>query len=354
MFKLFVGGFSPETPASELKAFFSRLGKVTGFTIIFDKKTKASRGYGFLTCENKSTQEYILGLKTVDFYGRTIEINKAVDKSNEVPSDIKTKTLRKLFIGGLSPSTDSESLSKYFQKYGDLVTAYVILDPDTKASRNFGYVEFATVEGADAALRENPHTLHSRKITVERKKGEKIHSKDQTNQPKSKMNSKGKEKGTTKNSSPSRPLHNSEYKIKDPIGFNKKRADLNTSTGHHSDTQDSFKRHGVKKVDAGQGNLKDASLIEGSSKAKRARQPREEMPQTKATCSSKFMGNWAQSFYDYLVVVQKSESWQSHMADSDNITFHRQSNSKTPLPLMASSGTIHPRFPRGVGRAIGS
>lgn len=350
MFKLFVGGFPPETSALELKSFFSRFGKIAGFTIIFDKKTKASKGYGFLACEAKKTQEHIFGLKMVQFNGRTIEINKAVDKSNDVPSDIQTKALRKLFIGGLSPTTDSDSLYNYFHQYGELITAYVILDPDTKASRNFGYVEFASVDGADAALSESPHTLHSRKITVERKKGEKNQTKlpNKTNIP-SKIKEK-KEKKSSKVSAPNCVKQNKEFKVKDSIGPNLKQTDPTASDGFHSDTHDSFQNHGIKEVDVGIGKQRDPSFFEDYNQVKRTKQSCEEIPLHKTSgSSSKFMGNWTQNFYEYLQVLHKSESWHSHIADTSNISFNKQHRSRVHRMNHFPSG-----FAIGWSRAIGS
>jgi hypothetical protein len=49
---------------------------------------------------------------------------------------------RKVFVGGLNPSTSTEDLSEYFSKFGVVSHACVITDSNSKASRGFGFVEF--------------------------------------------------------------------------------------------------------------------------------------------------------------------------------------------------------------------
>ncbi len=316
MFKLFVGGFSPETSAAELKAFFGKFGKVTGFTIIYDKKSKASKGYGFLTCEAKKTQEHILALKTVEFRGRMIEINTAVDKSNDVPSDIQSKALRKLFIGGLSPATDSEALTKHFQRFGPIVTAYVILDPDTKTSRNFGYVEFGTVEAADAALAEKLQILHSRKITVERKKAdEKILKNNDKAKPSDKRATKKAPIAHERAAGPKR----SQSK---PATPDYKKTDLSASDGHKTDSQDCSLRYDIKVLDVSGQN----GRLEPPKKLSRPYQKPvypfgESSPCSGNGCSVSRV-HPTHSFYEHLVVLKKSESWANHTSDSNNLFFN--------------------------------
>ncbi len=60
----------------------------------------------------------------------------------------------KLFIGGLSFSTSSERLRELFSQVGGVESATVVTDRDTGRSRGFGFVEMATAEEADAAVKK--------------------------------------------------------------------------------------------------------------------------------------------------------------------------------------------------------
>lgn len=78
---------------------------LNSFVIVYDKLTLASRGYGFVNCENAKTCNRILEEKNHVIKGRVVEITKALKKNGDIPKDIKSKGFRKLFVGGLSPIT---------------------------------------------------------------------------------------------------------------------------------------------------------------------------------------------------------------------------------------------------------
>ena len=74
----------------------------------------------------------------------------------------------KLFVGSLPFSTSSETLHRLFAEAGTVESATVVTDRDTGQSRGFGFVEMATAEEADAALKKlNGHSLDGRQLTVE-------------------------------------------------------------------------------------------------------------------------------------------------------------------------------------------
>ncbi|KAK2120888.1 Heteroproteinous nuclear ribonucleoprotein A1 [Saguinus oedipus] len=75
--------------------------------------------------------------------------------------------LRKLFIGGLSFETTDESLRSHFEQWGTLTDCVVMRDPNTKRSRGFGFVTYATVEEVDAAMNARPHKVDGRVVEPE-------------------------------------------------------------------------------------------------------------------------------------------------------------------------------------------
>nr|XP_044988133.1 heterogeneous nuclear ribonucleoprotein A1-like [Jaculus jaculus] len=66
---------------------------------------------------------------------------------------------RKLFIGGLNFETTEEGLRSHFERWGTLTDCVVMRHPDTKRSRGFGFVTYATVEEADAAMSARPYKV---------------------------------------------------------------------------------------------------------------------------------------------------------------------------------------------------
>jgi len=74
----------------------------------------------------------------------------------------------KLFIGGLSFSTSSERLREVFAEVGSVESAAVVTDRETGRSRGFGFVEMATAEEGEAAVKKfNGHEVDGRTLTVQ-------------------------------------------------------------------------------------------------------------------------------------------------------------------------------------------
>jgi len=75
---------------------------------------------------------------------------------------------QKLFIGGLAFSTSTERLREVFAQAGVVESAAVVMDRETGRSRGFGFVEMATAEEADAAIKQfNGQELDGRRLTVQ-------------------------------------------------------------------------------------------------------------------------------------------------------------------------------------------
>ncbi|KAL8240414.1 hypothetical protein R6Q59_013769 [Mikania micrantha] len=60
-------------------------------------------------------------------------------------------THTKVFVGGLAWETDSEALHRYFEQFGEILEAVVIIDKYTGRSKGYGFVTFRDAEAADRA-----------------------------------------------------------------------------------------------------------------------------------------------------------------------------------------------------------
>lgn len=56
-----------------------------------------------------------------------------------------------LFVTGIHPRLTESDISRLFEKYGDVESCSIMVDPHTKESRGFGFVKMVTAEQADAA-----------------------------------------------------------------------------------------------------------------------------------------------------------------------------------------------------------
>lgn len=73
----------------------------------------------------------------------------------------------KLFIGSLPWSVNDDDLREAFAPHGNVVSANVVTDKDTRRSRGFGFVEFENESEATAAIQAlNGSDLKGRNIIV--------------------------------------------------------------------------------------------------------------------------------------------------------------------------------------------
>jgi RNA recognition motif-containing protein len=73
----------------------------------------------------------------------------------------------KLFIGSLPWSVNDAELKSLFEPYGNVQSAKVITDKQTRRSKGFGFVEFETEAEASAAINAlNDTEIKGRKIVV--------------------------------------------------------------------------------------------------------------------------------------------------------------------------------------------
>lgn len=73
----------------------------------------------------------------------------------------------KLFVAGLAYTMTDNDLRDMFAEYGDVTSAQVITDRDTRQSKGFGFVEFATdAEGQAAIAALDKKEIDGRPLTV--------------------------------------------------------------------------------------------------------------------------------------------------------------------------------------------
>jgi RNA recognition motif-containing protein len=74
---------------------------------------------------------------------------------------------KKLYVGNLAYSTTQDQVRELFAQAGEVAEVTLITDRDTGRPKGFGFVEMATEEGAQEAIRRfNGTSLDNRSLTV--------------------------------------------------------------------------------------------------------------------------------------------------------------------------------------------
>jgi RNA recognition motif-containing protein len=83
--KLYVGGLPYSTTSDSLKDGFAKAGAVISASVISDKMTGRSRGFGFVEMEDADAARAIEMLDGKDFEGRKINVSEARPMAERPP-----------------------------------------------------------------------------------------------------------------------------------------------------------------------------------------------------------------------------------------------------------------------------
>ncbi|MBZ5532015.1 MAG: RNA-binding protein [Acidobacteriia bacterium] len=81
--KIFVGNFSFSTTESDLRSLFEPYGNIESASVVTDRQTGRSRGFGFVEMNDKGEAEKaIAALNGKEVGGRTLNVNEARPKTD--------------------------------------------------------------------------------------------------------------------------------------------------------------------------------------------------------------------------------------------------------------------------------
>jgi len=83
--KLFVGGLPWATTSDDLNQLFAQAGAVTSATVISDKMTGRSKGFGFVEMSDEDANKAISMFNESDFGGRKLVVNEARPMTPRAP-----------------------------------------------------------------------------------------------------------------------------------------------------------------------------------------------------------------------------------------------------------------------------
>lgn len=91
MIKLYIGNLRWEVTEQQLGDFFSQVGLVESATIILDRETGRSRGFGFVVMKDEEGAREALKLNGTNFEGRAIIIREAQPEAGKEYTETGTK-----------------------------------------------------------------------------------------------------------------------------------------------------------------------------------------------------------------------------------------------------------------------
>lgn len=161
---VYVGNLDEKINEELLWELMLQMGPVVNVHIPKDKVSGKHLGYGFVEYRGEEDAEYAMKvMNMIKLYGKPLKINKASQDKKVI--DVGAN----IFIGNLDPEVDEKLLYDTFSAFGGITqTPKLMLDPDTGASKGYGFVSFDSFEASDMAIEcMNGQYLCNRPIIVQ-------------------------------------------------------------------------------------------------------------------------------------------------------------------------------------------
>jgi len=176
--KLFIGGLSWQTTEDGLREYFRKYGVMEDVALMVNKHTGQPRGFGFVRYRDPASAQLVLSERhTLD--GRVVDVKLAVPKGvaplprnpnaghPKAHGGAPAGDVKKIFVGGLTQEARDDDLRKYFEPYGNIIDAVVMMDRGTQRSRGFGFVTFDDPSAVARAM-SMTHTILGKAVEVKR------------------------------------------------------------------------------------------------------------------------------------------------------------------------------------------
>ena len=143
---------------------FVQAGPVANVYVPKDRVTNEHQSYAFVEYQGEDDADYAVRvLNMIKLHGKPMRVNKASSaerKNDDVGAN--------LFVGNLDPELDEKLLYDTFSAFGVVTqTPKIARDPETGASRGFGFVSYDSFEASDAAIEAmNGQFLCNRAVSV--------------------------------------------------------------------------------------------------------------------------------------------------------------------------------------------
>ncbi|OCK82098.1 RNA-binding domain-containing protein [Lepidopterella palustris CBS 459.81] len=167
---LYVGNLFFEVTEDQLQRVFSRFGRISKTTMVYDTRG-LSRGFGYVTFEEQSDATAAMeNLNQQVFEGRrmNVQYHKArIHESNRAFTSGAPPS-KTLFIGNMSFEMSDKDLNDLFRDIRNVMDVRVAIDRRTGQPRGFAHADFVDIQSAEKAkeVLENKE-IYGRRLRVD-------------------------------------------------------------------------------------------------------------------------------------------------------------------------------------------
>lgn len=159
--KLFVRGLGWDITVESLKAVFVQYGEIEECSVIKDKQTGKSKGYGFVTFKHMDAARRALKEPSKKIEGR-VTVSQLASVGPSVPSNDQTG--RKIYVGNVPHDLSAEKLLSVFSQYGDIEEGPLGFDKVSGKSKGYALFVYKSADSAKKALKDPSKTIDGHQV----------------------------------------------------------------------------------------------------------------------------------------------------------------------------------------------
>lgn len=153
---LFLGGLPSDLTVDDLKQYFKELLSPSQLSINMPRRRskatgkRVNKGFAYIKVNSSADADLVI-MHEHYFQGRKIDVDYAYDKS-EKGSKGEELHKKRVCIKSIPRGTSDNDLFRLFSHYGEVIKAYLILEPGSNKRKDYGYVHFKTAEDSVRVL----------------------------------------------------------------------------------------------------------------------------------------------------------------------------------------------------------
>eukprot|EP00884_Botryococcus_braunii_P011478 jgi/Botrbrau1/20330/Bobra.0006s0011.2 len=157
--KLVILGLPWETTEETFQQYFQQFGTVEEATIMKERNTGKSRGFGFVVYYDPADAARVVEREHV-VDGRRCEAKYAEPRG-------AGQRCSRIFVARIHPSVTDSEFREYFAQFGSVQDAYMPREASKLGHRGIGFVTFASPDAVEK-LMASRHTLKGQELAVDR------------------------------------------------------------------------------------------------------------------------------------------------------------------------------------------
>jgi len=175
-------GLNDDISDDDLRSFFMHFGAVTEIRQHRWEDSGRKKGFGYIEFQDEEAADAACGVHKV--LGVMLEVKPystssartgnsgggqgggsfapSAKRSRGEPRDPEDEVMRKLFVGNMNVTSTKESVTEYFEQFGELENVYC------PTGKGYAFMTFKHASGIDAVQRARPHKVDDRLVDTKR------------------------------------------------------------------------------------------------------------------------------------------------------------------------------------------